>query len=98
MPPRKPAPAWFTDIATRSWFRPFGSVTITLAEERLFRSTFFKVTHWPVEAFRRWNCTVLPAKDRPAAAMIHPLLRPSVSFGCTWTDVGAAYAPFHVAW
>src|SRR5690242_7326309 len=99
MPPRKPGPAWLTDIATRSWFRPFGSFTITLAEERLFRMTFFKVTHWPVTVFSRWNCTDLPANVRAAAAwMIQPLFRPSVSLGCTCTEVGVAYAPFQVAW
>src|SRR5882672_1711767 len=97
--PRKPAPAWLTDIVRRSWFKPFGSLTSTRADDFALRSTFFSVTHWPVAVFRRWSCTALPLNDTPAEAwIIQPLLRPIVSFGCTCTDVGVAYAPCHVAW
>ena len=65
IPPSSPAPAEFTDIASRSWLSPFGSVTSTRADERLFSCTFFSVTHWPVAVFQRWNWTSRPASPCP---------------------------------
>jgi hypothetical protein len=82
--PRKPAPAWLTDIAIRSRFRPFGSFTLKRCAPDELSATRFRVTHCPNE-FKRWTWMDRRANLRSGTVLTtnQPPIRRKLMLGAT---------------